>query len=310
MRFTYLKVGPLAALAVLVACSGRAFEENQGDGGSGGSVTGGSGGTKSGGSGGGGTGGVSGGGSGGTSGGGSGGTGGPGGTSGTGGTATTCTDVGDCSSTEFCKFPATCGGIGGCTPRPLSCDLLLAPVCGCDGVAYASSCGANKAGVDAAPPWFCGLCPIDIPSGSCSAYEGVQCTYGAGARPECRTQASCYNGMWETSGQVCSTAPECVAGTLPVHGAICTVEGSGCELNGTSCICTSCGLGGPCGTTPKWQCTAPPTAPCPPTAPNRGSMCNNAQASECLYGSCAGGMPISARCVGGVWTWEFIGCPV
>jgi hypothetical protein len=300
MRFTYLNAG---ALAVLVGCSGRAFQEEQGDGGSGGSVAG-SGGTKSGGSGGGGTGGVSGGGSGGSSGGGSGGTG------GTGGAVTTCTAVGDCSSSEFCKFPAACGGIGACKPRPSSCDTLLSPVCGCDGVAYASPCVANSKGVDAAPAWFCGLCPLDTPSGSCSDFEGVQCTYGAGARPECRTQASCHNDMWETSGEVCATAPECIDGVLPMQGAICTVAGSGCELNGTSCVCSSCGLGGACTSTPTWQCTSPPPAPCPITAPNRGSMCSSGQATECLYGSCAGGMPISARCVGGVWTWEYIGCPV
>jgi len=306
MRFTYLKPGVFAAIAGVLACSGRTFQTGEGDGGSGGAVTGGSGGTKSGGSGGGGTGGVSGTGAGGGSGGSSGGS----GSGGTGGTATSCTDLGGCAATEFCKFPATCGGIGVCKTRPSSCDLLLAPVCGCDGVAYASSCVANRTGVDAAPPWFCGLCPIDVPSGTCADYEGVQCTYGAGARPECRTEASCYNGIWTTSGQVCATAPECVAGTLPVHGTNCTVAGAGCELNGTSCVCSSCSVGGPCSITPTWQCVNPPPAPCPPTPPNRGSMCTSGQATQCLYGSCAGGMPIAARCVGGVWTWEYMACPV
>ena len=66
-----------------------------------------------------------------------------------------CTDNGDCLETEYCAGES-CVGEGTCEPRPGTCTLQLAPVCGCDAMTYSNSCvaAANGARVD-----FDGPCP-------------------------------------------------------------------------------------------------------------------------------------------------------
>jgi hypothetical protein len=60
-------------------------------------------------------------------------------------TAIGCIPANECNGTlckdrEFCRQPA-CGNVGsGCAPRPLSCDDLDAPVCGCDLKTYRNEC--------------------------------------------------------------------------------------------------------------------------------------------------------------------------
>ena len=57
-----------------------------------------------------------------------------------------------CGEAEYCDWPTNlCGGRGeegACEARPDGCDLLYAPVCGCDGQVYGSACAAQSAGVD------------------------------------------------------------------------------------------------------------------------------------------------------------------
>ena len=57
-----------------------------------------------------------------------------------------------CGAEEYCDWPTNlCGGRGeegACEARPDGCDLLYAPVCGCDGAVYGNACAAQSAGVD------------------------------------------------------------------------------------------------------------------------------------------------------------------
>ena len=62
--------------------------------------------------------------------------------------ATECVDASACGADQYCKKPAgMCAETGVCAPAPSICPLILAPVCGCDGETYSSSCNAAMAGV-------------------------------------------------------------------------------------------------------------------------------------------------------------------
>ena len=58
-----------------------------------------------------------------------------------------CRSNTDCASTELCATGLCEGGIGVCIERPVMCDDVNNPVCGCDGKTYQSDCLADMAGV-------------------------------------------------------------------------------------------------------------------------------------------------------------------
>lgn len=153
-------------------------------------------------------------------------------------------------------------------------------------------------------------CPNSAPSiaDSCAA-EGLDCSWGESAFPECRTHLVCAQGKWGkglTLGACRSTS----AGVCPVDAA---EKGSGCPAgnvgagcsyaSGSLCTCQSQVCGGTGCTplsSPTWICSQPPTG-CPTLAPNAGAACDGNR--TCMYEYCG----LTAMCRDGKWLWQF-GC--
>lgn len=73
-----------------------------------------------------------------------------------------CLDNSDCASLDYCnKAVGNCEGWGQCAVRPLVCNEIYAPVCGCDRQTFENSCyaAANGASVLANEPCDEVLCP-------------------------------------------------------------------------------------------------------------------------------------------------------
>ena len=72
-----------------------------------------------------------------------------------------------CPADQYCNFPpdAQCGAAdqtGTCAPKPEACDLIYAPVCGCDGKTYGNACAAASAGVSVAKTGECASGPWQV----------------------------------------------------------------------------------------------------------------------------------------------------
>lgn len=129
-----------------------------------------------------------------------------------------------CAATEYCDYADNdCGAVdtGTCKPRPDVCPAVVgAPVCGCDGAVYASSCTAFHGGTDldakggctAAPGHFrCGYDQCETASEYCRHTPGSgggADTYACAAVPlACAGAPSCSCLRGESCGDMCTGDP-------------------------------------------------------------------------------------------------------
>ena len=82
-----------------------------------------------------------------------------------------------CTGNQYCAGN-TCGGPGTCTPMPDACDMILKPVCGCDGQTYDNACIAGAKGQAVAQDGACNTqwfltCGAPVCSGAWTPTPGV-----------------------------------------------------------------------------------------------------------------------------------------
>jgi Kazal-type serine protease inhibitor domain len=113
-----------------------------------------------------------------------------------------------CPAKQYCNFPAAtqCGAgdqTGTCATKPDACDLVYAPVCGCDGMTYGNDCAAASAGISVAK------------TGECAA-TGTTC----GGR----------GGGTCASGEYCNYTPAAICGRADATGTCTKIpKNSACD---------------------------------------------------------------------------------
>ncbi len=80
----------------------------------------------------------------------------PGGDGGLGPSGPPCATNADCAPDDLCERPTCAAPLGRCRKRPVFCDALADPRCGCNRVTYWNPCMRALAGVPSDTPGECG----------------------------------------------------------------------------------------------------------------------------------------------------------
>ena len=132
-----------------------------------------------------------------------------------------------CADGWFCNFPAdaSCGSgdqTGTCVPKPMACDEILQPVCGCDDKTYGNDCMAAEAGVSVAK------------TGECASTVGKTC----GGR----------GGGTCAGDEYCNYTPAAMCGRADATGTCTKIFEGGCTADfNPVCGCDGMTYGNACG---------------------------------------------------------------